>query len=57
MPTEKLMPQLTTDETVAADRLFEELLAEFGGATVRGLDTARRPVSAAETATARTEVA
>jgi hypothetical protein len=55
MPTEKLMPQLTTDETIAADRLFEELLAEFGGATVRGLDTARRPVSEPETE--RTEVA
>lgn len=55
MPTEKLMPQLTTDETLAADRLFDELLAELGGTTVRGLDSRRRPV--AERSVERTEVA
>jgi hypothetical protein len=56
MPTEKLMPQLTTDETLAADRLLEELLAELGSGTVRGLET-RRPLVPAPAPEERTEVA
>ncbi|MCW3041137.1 MAG: hypothetical protein JWM31_3042 [Solirubrobacterales bacterium] len=61
MTATRLMPQpsLTADETLAADHLLEELLAELTGGTVRALDT-RRPPEAdadADAQRARVEVA
>ena len=61
MPNTKLMPQLhgpslTTDETLACDRLLDELVAEFTGTTVRALDT-RRPAAEAVVADRRVQVA